>query len=86
LSWNRRLTYCDELARLIATCDPNDPAPDVVDAIERHIAQCEICAGAESWFNETGEALRGSPAANVSASFETSLIDRLCQKDSKSNP
>jgi hypothetical protein len=73
------LTYCQELAGLVASCDPDDPDQSSLNAIEAHVATCEICKQAELALNATVQAFRNADPDSVSKSFEESMVDRLCR-------
>ena len=77
--------YCQKLAELIAACDSTDPDPELVARIDEHLEQCKTCAQAESALNETVAAYRSAEFREISAEFESDLVNRLCHKAPEDN-
>lgn len=79
MSHQQRSTYCEELAELVASCDPNNPDPELLERIDQHVEQCPDCQSAESVMSDTVRAFREAEPRGVSTSFEEALVDQLCQ-------
>jgi hypothetical protein len=77
--------YCQELADLIASCDPENPDPDLLSNIDRHVIECEICQMAESALDNTVRVYRDLEPHGVSAEFEVSLVNQLCRSNGRTD-
>ena len=85
MSQEKMNTYCQELAELVAACDPDNPNPELLEKIERHVEQCAECQSAESALDRTVRAFREAEPRGVSSQFEQSLVDQLCRKDDRAD-
>jgi hypothetical protein len=72
--------YCRELADLLARCDSDDPDPDLLAQIERHMEACEVCEHAETALSQQIALFRDATTTDVSDEFECNLVDQLCRK------
>lgn len=76
---NYQGSYCEELAELIAACDGDDPDPALLERIDQHIQDCDVCSRAEAALTREVVAFRNCEPNEVSAAFESALVDRLCK-------
>lgn len=79
MSQQQKSTYCEKLAELVASCDPDNPDTELLEEIERHVEQCPACQSAESVMDETVRAFREAEPHGVSSRFEEALVDQLCR-------
>jgi hypothetical protein len=69
---------CPELDALIQRCDSDDPDPELIEAVDQHLATCRICQRAEDDLTRAVVAYRSVTPSEPSAAFEQALVERLC--------